>query len=284
VNNSRENIKDIDSKVKILTCYYKPWRLPKETIFFPIQAGKAFSRYKLKMQGDDTGDNIGDKNSTLSEFTAWYWGWKNIKTLHPNIEYIGLSHYRRFFALDKSSEEHTPINRYKIPIMEDYEKMIIQKLEDKDIILVRPLTFADTIKKQYAIEHDISDYYCMHDIVHEICPEYDNSFLHFFENNRTISLYCLFIARYELFHLYFEWLFPLLFEAEKRIDFSNRNTYQKRAIAFLAERLLNVYVLHHKLKVVYEPIYYITNLEEYIESKTGIKTFLKRIIRHEHHK
>jgi hypothetical protein len=272
------------SKVKILTCYYKPWRLPKENIFFPIQAGKAFSRYKLKMQGDDTGDNISGKNATLSEFTAWYWGWKNIKNFYPNIEYIGLSHYRRFFALDKSSEIHTPIDRYKIPRMKNYEELIIQKLEDKDIILTRSMTFADTIKKQYEIEHDISDYYCIKDIVHKICPEYDDSFLYFFENNKTISLYCLFIARYELFHQYFEWLFPLLFEAEKRIDFSNRNTYQKRAIAFLAERLLNVYVLHHKLRVVYEPIYYITNLEEYIESKTGIKAFLKRIIRHEHHK
>jgi hypothetical protein len=168
--------------------------------------------------------------------------------------------------------------------MKNYESLIIQKLEGKDIILVRPMTFADTIKKQYSIEHDISDYNCIKNIVHEISPEYDDSFLHFFEGNKTISLYCIFIARYELFDKYFEWLFPLLFEAEKRIDFSNYNAYQKRAIAFLAERLLNVYVLHHKLKAVYEPIYYITNMEEYIESKTGIKTFLKRTIRHEHHK
>jgi hypothetical protein len=279
-----EVVRDTDSKVKILTCYYKPWRLPKENIFFPIQAGKTVSRYKLRMQGDDTGDNISDKNATFSEFTAWYWGWKKIKTLYPNIEYIGLSHYRRFFALDESTAEQIQIDRYRIPRMEDYENLIIQKLEDKDIILVRTMTFADTIKKQYEIEHDGSDYYCIKDIMHEICPEYDDSFLHFFEGNKTISLYCIFIARYELFDQYFEWLFPLLFEAEKRMDFSNHNTYQKRAIAFLAERLLNVYVLHHKLKVVYEPIYYITNLEEYIESKTGIKTFIKRIIRHEHHK
>jgi 6-pyruvoyl-tetrahydropterin synthase len=273
-------IEDKDVKVKILVCYYQPWELPKESIYFPIQAGKAVSKFKLKMQGDDTGDNISAKNATLSEFTAWYWGWKNIKKFYPNIEYAGLSHYRRFFALNKPFEGYTLISRYKIPKMENYENLIIQKLENNDIILVKPSIFGVNLKSQYASGHYVSDLYCMKDIIHEICPEYDESFLYFFENNSTISLYCMFIARYELFNKYFEWLFPLLFELEKRIDTSKYNAYQKRVFAFLAERLLNVYVRHNKLKVIYEPVFFITNGEKIIEPKMNIKTFFKGIIKY----
>jgi hypothetical protein len=270
---------DNDAKVKILVCYYQPWKFPKEGIFFPIQAGKAVSGFNLGIQGDDTGDNISAKNATFSEFTAWYWGWKNIKKLYPNIEYIGLSHYRRFFALDKPFEGYTLISRYSIPGMEDYENLITQKLKSSDIILAKPATFDRSIKLQYAWGHHISDFYCMKDIVHEICPEYDDSFSQFFENNNTISFYCMFISKYEIFNKYFEWLFPLLFEAEKRIDTSKYNSHQKRALAFLAERLLNVYVRHNKLNVIYEPIYYIDG-ERIIDKKINIKTFLKRVLIH----
>jgi 6-pyruvoyl-tetrahydropterin synthase len=274
------NITDNEiSRVKILVCYYQPWHFPTESIFFPIQAGKAVSSFKLKIQGDDTGDNISEKNATFSEFTAWYWGWKNIKTIYPNIEYIGLSHYRRFFALDRPYEGYTLLDRYRLPNMEDYESLIIKKLDNNDIILARPASFEVNLQTQYAINHHISDFYCMKDIIHEICPEYDNSFLHFFENNNTLSLYCMFIARYELFQQYFEWLFPLLFEAERRLDFSKHNAYQKRVIAFLAERLLNIYVRHHKLKVLYQPIFFLTDGKKITEPGISIITLLKRIIK-----
>jgi len=270
-------IKDENATVKILVCYYQPWQLPKESIFFPIQAGKAVSGFKLKMQGDDTGDNISYKNATFSEFTAWYWAWKNIKTVYPNIEYIGLAHYRRFFALNKPLERYTEIEKLGIPKMENYEDLIMHSLENNDIILVKQASFGFNLKEQYAQWHYSSDLSCMKDIIHELYPEYDESFLHFFENNNKISLYCMFIARYDFFNAYSEWLFPLLFEAEKRIDISGYDAHQKRVLAFLAERLLNIYVYHHQLKVVYEPVYFITRVRN-INSKLNIKSASRRAI------
>jgi len=257
--------KNADVKVKILVCYYKPWQLPKESIFFPIQAGKAVSGFKLKMQGDDTGDNISNRNATFSEFTAWYWAWKNIKTIYRNIEYIGLAHYRRFFALDEPFEKYTRINKYSIPQMEHYEDLIIQKLENNDIILVKQASFGCNLQKQYSHWHYAGDLSCLKNIMHDLYPEYDDTFLDFFENNNRISLYCLFIARYDFFDKYFEWLFPILFEVEKRIDVSEYDSFQKRVIAFLAERLLNIYVYHNKLKTVYEPMYYIEDRKSIIQ-------------------
>jgi len=254
------NLKDIydeQTKIKLFVCYYQPWSFPKENIYFPIQAGKSISKYNLKIQGDNTDDNISDKNATFSEFTAWYWVWKNSKKIFPSLEYIGLSHYRRFFALNKPLEYYTLINRDYLPNMENYDTLIKQKLEKNDIILVKPAIFGISIKDFFEHYHNASDYRILKEIVHKIYPEYDESFNYYFENNNKLSLYCLFIAKYDLFNKYFEWLFPILFEAEKLIDVSNYNSYHKRSIAFLAERLLSLYVYHNKLKACYEPIYYI---------------------------
>jgi hypothetical protein len=225
------------------------------------------------MHGDDTGDNISDRNEMFGEFTAWYWAWKNIKIIYPNIEYIGMAHYRRFFKLDVDYDKRIYIKQLNIPKMENYEELIQKKLEDNDIILVNPVPFTRSIKKQYSDCHYGSDLRCMKDIIHELCPEYDESFVNYIENNSIFIGLCLFIARYELFDKYFEWLFPILFEAEKRIDVSNYEPYQKRVLAFLAERLLGVYVYHHKLKAVYFPIYYIDLL------KNKFKYLTRRLIK-----
>jgi hypothetical protein len=267
-----------NNKTKILVCYYQPWELPKENIFFPIQAGKAISGFNLKIQGDDTGDKKKKKNETFSEFTAWYWAWKNLKTIYMDIEYIGLSHYRRFFALNKPYEDFSQIFKNYIPRMENYEELIKQKLDNNDIILVKPAMYGCDLKTQYAQFHNIEDYYKLKEIVHDLHPEYDETFINFFENNNTMSLYCMFITRYEIFNKYFEWLFPLLSEIEKRIDVSKYDTYQKRVLAFCAERLLNIYVLHNKLKIVYEPIYCIIK-EINMDSNFNIKRIVKKIIK-----
>jgi hypothetical protein len=128
-----------------------------------------------------------------------------------------------------------------------------------DIILAKPEYFAYNLRTQYSYWHSSFDYFCIKEIIHQICPEYDESFFHIFERNNKMSLYCMFVARYDLFDNYFKWLFPLLFEAERRIDVSKYPKYQKRVLAFLAERLLNVYVYHHKLRIDYRPIYFIHN-------------------------
>ena len=53
---------------------------------------------------DNTGeDNISYKNKNYCELTAMYWAWKNIKKIYPELEYIGLNHYRRYFFMEKKT-------------------------------------------------------------------------------------------------------------------------------------------------------------------------------------
>ena len=71
----------------------------------PIQGGKSISDEDLHMQGDNEidgnpCDNISFKNKSYSEMTIVYWAWKNLKKLYPDVKYIGLCHYRRFFAFN----------------------------------------------------------------------------------------------------------------------------------------------------------------------------------------
>ncbi|MDR2020574.1 MAG: DUF4422 domain-containing protein [Treponema sp.] len=272
---------DKDSRIKILVCYNKPEPLPNGNIFLPIQSGKACSEFNLDIQSDDTSDNISNRNEMFGEYTAWYWAWKNIKNYYPNIEYIGLSHYRRYFAMDKKykTKRKGIIHLSYIPVMQDYENLFINSLAKNDIILIKPEYFAYDIRTQYSYCHNSFDYLCIKEIVHEICPEYEKSFLYFFERNAKISLYCMFVAKYDLFDNYFKWLFPLLFEAERRIDVSKYPKYQKRVLAFLAERLLNVYVYHHKLRIDYRPIFFIHDLDDKYREMDKIAKRVKRIIK-----
>jgi hypothetical protein len=94
--------------LKIFVVYYKPAPLIKSEILEPIQGGRAiantpsrdgkFSQEQIdwlnkNLIGDDTGDNISDRNAGYCELTALYWGWKQL-----DMDYIGLCHYRRLFA------------------------------------------------------------------------------------------------------------------------------------------------------------------------------------------
>lgn len=79
-------------KLTMLVVTHKQTDIPNIDGYKPIVVGKNNVFFE-DMYRDNSGDNISDKNANYCELTALYWAWKNLN----DVEYVGLSHYRRFF-------------------------------------------------------------------------------------------------------------------------------------------------------------------------------------------
>jgi hypothetical protein len=167
---------------------------------------------------DNTGDNISDKNKILNEMTSIYWIWKNYNLI-GNPEYIGHNHYRRFFNINDIT---------------DYDKY--------DLIIAKPIFSSDkfTLFYQYDYYHIIDDLKkCI-----ETIKIYDLQFGESFELylNTTGKNYApcnMFVMKKRLFFEWCNFIFPILFDLEKKINLTDRDNYQKRALCFLTERIFN---------------------------------------------
>ncbi len=97
--------------IKIAIAYHKPSVILDCKHFLPIHAGKALSTYDLRIQGDDEGDSISEKNPWYCELTALYWLWKN-----TTADYKGLMHYRRIFVQKRSFVLYRALLRVKYKV------------------------------------------------------------------------------------------------------------------------------------------------------------------------
>lgn len=263
-----------NSALKILVCYHKPYTMPpnNDGILLPIQVGKALTETDLHIQADNElngqhCDNISDKNATYNELTAMYWAWKNIKKLYPDVKYIGLYHYRRFFAFDEQKFFAPDINKPEEAIMNyslDAEK-IIRILESGRLILAKRSVFPSTAATQYCICHVSDDYRTLKNIIREKYPDYYDAFLDVMERNNKLSPFNMFIMKYDDFVKYCEWIFGILPLIEPEIQ-KNSNTYQRRL--FISERLLNVYIHKYHMKAKYLNVY---NYGSHSENKSLVR-------------
>ncbi len=89
---------------------------------------------------------------------------------------------------------------------------------------------------------------------------------------KKLYLYNMFIMKKKDFDEYCKWLFDILFKLESQIDISNYDNYQSRIFGFLSERLFNVWIKKHNLKIKEIPV---INMEGINWWNKGIN-FLKR--------
>ena len=66
-------------------------------MYLPVQMGHAIHP-AIGYIGDDTGKNISERNANFCELTGLYWAAHNIDS-----DYIGIVHYRRYFASRRKS-------------------------------------------------------------------------------------------------------------------------------------------------------------------------------------
>lgn len=266
----KEKITLNKDNIKILICCHKPCDLPPDPdgIFLPIQVGAAISGAELGMQRDDQlngepCDNISAKNKSYCELTALYWAWKNIKKIYPELEYIGLNHYRRYFNFNRiwlvqnKIFKNAPfLNRYEIPL----EKMLKHlKNDENSIFLLKKEIFPYNLFTNYAVQHISTDLRKIEKIIFGNYPKFSNSFNKIIYLNNQISPCNMFVMRWSYFEKYCKWLFGILEKAEKVIDLSKYDDAQKRVFGYLAERLLNVYAANMNSKITYFPAYVVDN-------------------------
>lgn len=215
---------------------------------------------------DNQGDNISNKNATFSELTGLYWLWK-----HCDDQRLGISHYRRYFSKYQNPYAlyaHVMLTGQVMPVK-------IAELDSHldngvDWIVSRPQSGGPgNLWNQFKYNHHIKDLKVTREIVSELYPDYLGSFDKVMQSRKTASFYNMFYSNRDEFNQYAEWLFQILFEAEKRCDISGYDSYQQRLYGFLSERLFNVWLEHRGGRVQY--------LVEYNSDTFGRKWLLGRL-------
>ena len=176
---------------------------------------------------DDVGDNIYnllghgvELNSYFSELTAIYWVWKNSLSSH-----VGMCHYRRFW---------------------DEEEIISSP---KDVLYVaKPLWFPYTILGQYYESHPS----CIIDMPKILYDCIDNTLITSEMLDKMWGGNYLYWANFirgpkfqvdKVLDLYFNIIFKVWNRSKDSI-FKIEDSYQKRAISFLSERVMTTILMN----------------------------------------
>ena len=242
-------------RIRIFVTTHKEVDKPKSDILQPVQVGPKNTRFPWAFQ-DDEGENIADKNPMYCELTTQYWAWKNV-----DADYYGFCHYRRYF--DFSGVEHKE-NAYG-EIMDDYidaasikrygldDESIKKAIAGADVVTTRWGDLREIIEGygspikiyQHAPKLHLRDLRHMYDILCEMHPDYKTDADAFLHGHR--SCFCnMFIMRKDIFQDYCAWLFPILQKFEETTDMSLYSKEALRTPGHLSERLLNIYLMHHK--------------------------------------
>lgn len=221
-------------KLKIFVCCYKPSVVKQNEVYIPLHCGRSVSPDAEEMKdmlGDDTGDNISERNPYYSEITGIYWIWKNVH----DCEYVGINHYRRAFA-----SEFT-------------EQNVDSFFSDgTDVIMVEGLIQPHMRWSALLQYVQIEDIMILRGVIRKLCPDYLvtlNQYLRDYKSNPFNMVVC----KKTLFDEYAQWLFGILFECEKYIRYSGYSN-SKRVMGYLAELLCPVYFIHNHYKIKEMPV------------------------------
>jgi len=224
--------------IKVFIATHKKYQMPNEEMYIPLHVGRE-GKDKIGFIGDNTGENISEKNPYFCELTGLYWAWKN-----SVADYIGLTHYRRHFTCSNRvpKEEN---EKFKILLNRE---QLEEKLDKADIILPK--------KRKYYIENLYDHYkHTMHiepldetrKIIDEKYPNYIEEFdkLH---KRTSAHMFNMFVMKKEVLNEYCKWLFDILFELEKRVDVSQYDSFHARFYGRVSELLLDVWINTNNLK------------------------------------
>ncbi|MEN6418625.1 MAG: DUF4422 domain-containing protein [Clostridiaceae bacterium] len=244
--------------VKIIVAAHKQYWMPNDSLYLSLYVGSAGNPSIEGFQRDDAGAHISERNASFCELTGIYWAWKNL-----DADYIGLAHYRRYFARRFGFSK-----KGRIATRETIERALAKT----DVILPKERQYyIETSYSHYAHAHHEQDLILTREILLEHCPDYLAAWERVM--NRTHGhRFNIFVMKKELLNRYLDWLFDMLFTLETRLDISTYTGTDRRAFGYVSERLLDVWIEHNQIPYVELPV---VNLEnQHWLSK--ILNFLKR--------
>lgn len=217
---------------KVLVACHKEVSVPKDELYLPIQVG-AKGKESIGFQRDDEGIHISSENRYYSELTGLFWAWQNTK-----YEYLGLCHYRRYFALHNKASgtlDDVLTKAQLEPLLAQYKVILPKKRK----------YYVETLASHYAHTMNEDHLPIAREVIQRVAPEYLESF------DQTLKqtsgyMFNMFIMPKELVDSYCAWLFPLLTELVKEIG-TYENDFENRYAGRISERLFNVW-LNEQLK------------------------------------
>ena len=241
--------------IRIFVSTHKPVETFDSRILQPVQVGSCHARERFSWcLHDDEGENISALNAQYCELTTQYWAWKNAKA-----RYLGFCHYRRYFDFSDTRHEENGYGevmdgRICAETQREYgltDEHIAAAVEGWDVVTTEVKRLSSfpghtpTPYKQYAAAPylKIADLERVMAILKERHPDYTLDADAFLAGGE--SCFCnMFIMRAEIFDEYCSWLFPILEEWRRQTDMSHYSREALRTPGHLAERLLNIFLMH----------------------------------------
>lgn len=178
---------------------------------------------------DDSGNNISSENCYFGELTGLYWIWKNID--FNDDDYVGFCHYNK--CLDLKKKDYREIADCKEDMW-----YVTPPFENRDHPIQEEI---DALVK--ILSSDYLEYYKVWEKMYN-------------KDGSGKGAICyganIFLTSYKEFTQYCEFLFDVLFKLRKVIGEGSDIPNLKRYCAFMAERLLSVYLVTNgsKIKVI----------------------------------
>lgn len=219
-----------DKAIKLFILTHKPFKVPENDLYVPIQVGAA-NVQPLGYLRDDTGDNISAKNCYYSELTGLYWIWKNYKS----ADYVGTCHYRRYLMSDSG----------RLPYREEY----LELLSRYELITTKKVLLPNSYYYGFSANHNVRILDAVGEAIKALYPDYYDIFIKLVNDKYTYFGNMVIMSKM-LYNEYCEWLFSIFFRVEERCSLENgEDAYHKRVFGFISEFLLYVYAEKNRLRV-----------------------------------
>ena len=252
------------------------------TYIKPVQLGCAMGR---KASRGFLRDDIHDETAAVSARNN-FWadaGFHHFVWKHAIEDYVGACHYRRYL----SPWNHQDLRNLLGPNYDDFigsrtstnvenrdtlfapgaavryllsadngGKNFVEMLQSVDMVLPWPFIMEAnwTIEQNYLTRHDPDDWFVLERVLEDLYPNEAKGARGYFQRERLLFPDNIYLGRVAVVRQWHDWLFPILFECEKRIR-ERENMYPHyRPLGFIAEHLFSWWVYSRDPKRYHVPV------------------------------